>query len=114
MLAKSHQQIIPPTGENRAVLPQRLPNAEYRQREHLTPSEVEKLIETAKLNRYGQRDATMILMTYRHGLRASEVCDLEWSAVDFERAELHVNRKKGGKPSTHPIRGDELRTQKAQ
>ena len=86
-----------------------LRNAEYRQREHLTPSEVAKLIETAKRNRYGQRDATMILVAYRHGLRASEICDLEWSAVDFERAELHVTRKKGGKPATHPIRGDELR-----
>jgi len=109
MPAKSHLEIVVPTGENRAVLPQRRRNAEYRQREHLTPSEVAKLIETAKRNRYGQRDATMILVAYRHGLRASEICDLEWSAVDFERAELHVTRKKGGKPATHPIRGDELR-----
>jgi hypothetical protein len=62
MPAKSHLEIVVPTGENRAVLPQRRRNAEYRQREHLTPSEVAKLIETAKRNRYGQRDATMILV----------------------------------------------------
>ena len=108
MLTKSHLNIVLPTGKNRAV-PQRLKNTEYRQREHLTPSEVVKLIETAKRNRYGERDAAMILVAYRHGLRASEICDLEWSAVDFERAELHVTRKKSGKPATHPIRGDELR-----
>jgi hypothetical protein len=51
----------------------------------------------------------MILVAYRHGFRAAEVCDLVWSAIDFARAEMHVNRKKSGKPSIHPIRGDELR-----
>jgi type 1 fimbriae regulatory protein FimB/type 1 fimbriae regulatory protein FimE len=109
MLAKPILKPVPPTGENRAVAPGRKPNRQYRKREHLTPAEVAKLIEAAKGNRYGQRDATMILVAYRHSLRASEVCDLEWSAIDFTRAEMHVNRRKGGKPSTHPIRGDELR-----
>ena len=109
MPAKSHLEIVVPTGENRAVLPQRRRNAEYRQREHLTPSEVAKLIETAKRNRYGQRDATMILVAYRHGLRASEICDLEWSADRFRAGRASRHRRKGGKPATHPIRGDELR-----
>ena len=36
-------------------------------------TEVESLIETAKANRYGQRDAIMILVGYRHGLRAAEL-----------------------------------------
>jgi integrase len=81
-----------------------------RTREYLTPQEVEKLIKAAKQNRYGQRDATLILVTYRHGLRASELCDLEWSQVEFGRnAALHVRRVKSGKPAVHPIRGDELR-----
>src|SRR6516165_1806884 len=108
MQANSHLKLVPPAGENRAV-PERRPNTEYRKREYLTPTEVAKLIEAAKSNRYGQRDAAMILVAYRHGFRASEVCDLEWSAIDFTRAEMHVNRKKSGKPSTHPIRGDDLR-----
>jgi integrase len=51
----------------------------------------------------------MVLLAYRHGFRTSEVCDLEWSAIDFARAEMHVSRRKAGKPATHPIRGDELR-----
>jgi integrase len=62
-----------------------------------------------KHGRYPQRDATLILVTYRHGLRATELCDLEWSQVDFDTATLHVRRAKNGKPATHPIRGDELR-----
>ena len=90
-------------------MPTRLANSKYRSREHLTPSEVEKLIEAAKTNRYGHRDATMLLVAFRHGLRASELCELEWSQVDFTGATLHVRRVKNGKPATHPIRGDEMR-----
>ena len=91
------------------VAPTRRPNAELRTREHLTPGEVEALIEAAKANRHGQRDATMILLVFRHGLRAAEACDLRWDQVDFNAAVLHVRRVKNGTPSTHPLRGDELR-----
>jgi integrase len=57
----------------------------------------------------GHRDATMILLAYRHGLRASEVCDLRWDQVDFDQAVLHVRRVKASTPSTHPLTGTELR-----
>jgi integrase len=50
----------------------------------------------------------MVLVAYRHGLRASEVTDLKWEQVDFDRSELHVNRLKGGTPATHPLTGREL------
>jgi integrase len=50
-------------------MPRRRPNAELRRREHLTEAEVERLIEVAKGNRWGLRDATMVLVAYRHGLR---------------------------------------------
>src|ERR1700756_4989027 len=106
---KSHLKLVTPNIVNRAVTPTRLANSEYRSREHLTPSEVEKLIEAAKTNRYGHRDATMLLVAFRHGLRASELCGLEWSQVDFNGATLHVRRAKNGKAATHPIRGDEMR-----
>jgi type 1 fimbriae regulatory protein FimB/type 1 fimbriae regulatory protein FimE len=106
---KSHLKLVAPVPENRAVAPTRRTNSKYRSREHLTPSEVDSLIEAAKTNRYGHRDATMLLVAYRHGLRASELCGLEWSQVDFDSATLHVWRVKNGKAATHPIRGDELR-----
>ncbi len=102
-------KLVRPSGEKRAVMPQRQPNSEYRKREYLTPTEVADLIEAAKGNRHGQRDACMVLVTYRHALRASEVCELEWSAIDWNRAEMHVKRAKSGKAAVHPIRGDELR-----
>jgi integrase len=51
------------------------------------------------------RDATLILTAFRHGLRATEICDLEWSQVEFGRsASLHVRRAKNGKPSVHLLR----------
>ena len=56
------------------------------------------------------RDACLVIVAYRHGLRAKEACELEWSQVEFGRsASLHVRRAKKGKPAVHPIRGDELR-----
>ena len=51
----------------------------------------------------------MVLVCYRHGLRASELVDLRWDQIDFNSATLAVRRAKQGTPSTHPIRGDELR-----
>jgi type 1 fimbriae regulatory protein FimB/type 1 fimbriae regulatory protein FimE len=63
----------------------------------------------AKSNRYGHRDATMILIAYRHGLRAAELVDLRWEQIDFTAATLHVRRVKKGTPATHPLRGDEMR-----
>ncbi|MFZ0150036.1 MAG: tyrosine-type recombinase/integrase [Xanthobacteraceae bacterium] len=71
--------------------------------------EVERLIEAANSNRYGHRDALMVLLAFRHGLRAAEVCDLRWEQVDFKTASLHVRRLKNGTPSTHPLTGRELR-----
>jgi type 1 fimbriae regulatory protein FimB/type 1 fimbriae regulatory protein FimE len=62
-----------------------------------------------KGNRHGQRDAAMILICFRHGLRASELCELQWADVEFETATLHLRRAKGGTATTHPLLGDELR-----
>jgi site-specific recombinase XerD len=89
--------------------PRRRPNAELRTREHLTAQEVERLIEAAKGNRQGHRDATMILIVFRHGLRAAELVDLRWDQVQFDSATLHVRRVKAGTPSTHPLTGLEMR-----
>jgi len=90
--------------------PRRQRNAERRPREYLTPAEIEVLIVTAKKRgRYGHRDATMILVAYRHGLRVGELCALTWDQVDFGQGLLHVTRLKHGVPSVHPLAGEELR-----
>src|SRR5256886_17188413 len=81
-----------------------------RTRRYLTAREVKKLTEAArKHGRYGHRDATMILIGYRHGLRASELCDLQWSQIELATGRLHVRRAKNGSPSVHPMQGDEIR-----
>ena len=100
-----------PDTVNRKVPPQDRPtNASLRTREYVTADEVEKLIKAAKGGRWGDRDAAMIQLAYRHGLRAQEIADLEWSQVEDGRTPtLHVTRVKHGRPSAHPIRGDEMR-----
>jgi integrase len=85
-------------------------NSSVRTREYLTTAEIEHLMAAArKSSRYGHRDATMILIGYRHGLRASELCDLQWSQIELATGRLHVRRAKNGSPSVHPMQGDEMR-----
>jgi site-specific recombinase XerD len=94
-----------PIPENRTVRPRRLAGSEYRDRKHLTPSEVEALYQAAKRHgRYGQRDALAIWMMYRHGLRVGELCRLRWTAhVEFGSSTLRVERLKNGVASVQPI-----------
>jgi hypothetical protein len=81
-------------------------NSSVRTREYLTTAEIERLMAAArKSSRYGHRDATMILIGYRHGLRASELCNLQWSQVELATGRLHVRRAKNGSPSVHPMQG---------
>ena len=71
------------------------PDAAQRPREYLTPHEVDELMAVAKQRgRHGHRDATMILMAYRHGLRVSELCALRWDQIDLKAGILHVHRLK--------------------
>ena len=90
--------------------PQRKRNNELRAREHLTPAEVNELRKAARaIGRKGHRDDTLVLLMFRHALRISETIALRWEQVDLNQALLHVRRIKNGKPSTHPLRGIELR-----
>jgi len=108
-VAKRHLKLVTPAIVKRPVTPRRRPTGDLRTREYLTEAEVEKLMKAANGNRHGHRDATMILVAYRHGLRAAELVDLRWDQVEFGSAALHVRRVKRGTPSSHPILGDELR-----
>lgn len=90
--------------------PRRVNNKTRRAREHLTPAEVENLMVAAgRLGRHGHRDATLILIAYRHALRVGELVSLRWDQVDLTQGFLHVARLKNGSPSTHPLRGPEIR-----
>jgi type 1 fimbriae regulatory protein FimB/type 1 fimbriae regulatory protein FimE len=98
------------TGKLPGSPPRRVLNSSRRSREYLTPAEVGKLKDAAKgAGRYGSRDAALILLTYRHALRVSELVSLRRDQVDLEQGTLHVNRLKNGTPSVHPLRGPEIR-----
>ena len=85
-------------------------NVTRRSREYLTAEEVDLLLRTARRQgRYGQRNATLILLMYRHGLRVAEVIRLQWAMLDRKAALLHVRRVKNGLAALHPLRGTELR-----
>jgi len=104
------QLSVAPTIEKRKV-PRRQANTVYRSREYLTDGEVTALMKTAAhVGRHGIRDAALILVAYRHGLRVSELGSLRWDQVDLQQGLLHVVRRKNGLPSVHPLRGPELRT----
>jgi type 1 fimbriae regulatory protein FimB/type 1 fimbriae regulatory protein FimE len=62
-----------------------------------------------RIGRHRHRDKTLILVAYRHGLRVSELISLRWDQVDLKQGHLHIRRLKNGTPSTHPIRGPEIR-----
>ena len=100
------QQNLPPIRQR---------NQASRTREYLTSDEVERSIAAARHagGRLADRDALLIMMAYRHGLRASELIALRWDQIDLKAGTLPVARLKHGSPSTHPLRGPELRALRA-
>ena len=113
-MTKPHLALVAPTTDIGTVAgrprpPRRKRNAEVRAREYLTDAEVGRLIAAAGENRHGHRDATAVLVAYRHGLRAAELVTLRWDAIDFAHGRLHVRRLKGSAESVHPLSGRELR-----
>ena len=93
------------------VPPGRKSNEDHgRVREWLSEVEIEALITaTSSASRYPVRDATAILLCYRHGLRVSELVSMRWSQIDFKGARIHIVRAKHGDDGTHPLTGRELR-----
>jgi len=101
---------VPSIENGKVAPPARKKNKDVRPREYLTGPEIERLVKAAKkTGRHGHRDSTLILVAYRHALRVSELISLRWDSVDFEIGRIHVNRLKGGVPSTHPMSGTETR-----
>jgi type 1 fimbriae regulatory protein FimB/type 1 fimbriae regulatory protein FimE len=78
--------------------PVRQPNQATRTREHLTPDEVERLMTAAHQagGRLAERDTLLIVMAYRHELRASELAGMRWDQIDLKAGLLHVARRKSG------------------
>lgn len=109
MAAKAKQRKPVKRTVMRPVAPKgRKANDAYRVREHLTESEVDKLLAALKQNRHGHRDWLIGLLIYRHGLRVSEACDLRWDDIDLSKRTIIVRRLKGSTDSSHYLERDEL------
>jgi len=79
-------------------------------RDYLRPEEVEAMIQAArKTGRHPVRDAAIILLMFRHGLRTAELIALRWHQVDLKAGYLDVHRVKRGHSAKHPLRGPQLR-----
>jgi integrase len=91
-------------------LPRKPRNQAVRSREYLTEVEVGKLMKAARnTGRHGHRDATLILVAYRHALRVAELVALRWEQINLSQGLLHVVRRKHGVDGSHPLRGPEIR-----
>jgi type 1 fimbriae regulatory protein FimE len=111
MPKKKHQ--TPISAKSKNTPPRKPKNKDCRSREYLTQVEIDKLRKAARRHgRHGHRDDTLVLLTFRHGLRVSEVVALRWEQVDLKQGLLYVHRLKNGIASTHPLRGVELRALK--
>jgi len=96
-----------PTAESGKVVKRRRakPSDDY-----LTEQQVEKLMDAAgKSGRWGQRDRTLVLLMFRHGLRSIEAASLRWAHVQLDKGKVRVIRVKNGEDSTHPLGGSEIR-----
>jgi integrase len=90
------------------MTPIRKENKHYRSREYLTLAEINKIITAAgERGRHKHRDRTLLMMMFRHGLRAIEACHLKWDAVMLDEGTIWINRVKGSESGFHPILADE-------
>ena len=79
-------------------------------RDYLRPDEVDAMVQAArKAGRHPVRDAAIILLMFRHGLRTAELIALRWQHVDLKTGYLDVHRAKHGHNAKHPLRGPQLR-----
>jgi len=86
-------------------------NLAYRSREYLTPTEVKRLIEAAgERGRHRLRDRILLLMSFRHGLRAGEACLLRWDTVMFDARTINITRLKKSESGIHRLQEDEIQS----
>ena len=102
--AKSANRKKPDSTEMLKVGHSRKANDEARGRKHLLKDEVKTLCQTIKKgSRYPDRDEAMVLMTFNHGLRVSELVGIRWQHIDLKHGQVRIQRVKEGISNTHPM-----------
>src|SRR4029453_3562730 len=90
--------------------PPRKKKQDASRRDYLRPDEVDAMVQAArKSGRHRVRDAAIILMMYRHGLRTAGLVAPRWQQVDLKGGFRDVHRVKRGHDAKHPLRGPQLR-----
>lgn len=84
-----------------------------RGRDYLSAAEVDLLLTATKKGRFGVRDHAMALLTYRHGLRVTELMEMRRADIDLDAGRIWVGRLKNGLSTSQPLQGDELRALRA-
>src|SRR5262249_19096445 len=100
-------KLVDPAVKWKVRSPGRKPNNEYRNREHLTQDELDRLFTALKGNRQGHRDYMIALAMFLHGLRVSELIDLRWDDIDWRRGTIQIRRLKGSVDGVHYMERDE-------
>ena len=76
----------------------------------LTQNEIKCLLTKAK--EHSHRDYTMILLAYRHGLRASEICNITLDNIDLDAQNIRCERGKGSICNWQQLSKDEVKAVK--
>ena len=87
-------------------------DAHERARDYLSEEEFRRFLQGTRASRYRWRNTAMLLLTFYHGLRVSELCHLKRHDVDLPHGRIWVARLKGSLSTEQPLRADELRALK--
>ena len=83
-----------------------------RDRNFITVDELELLIKACAKTRHPIRNQAIVQTIFWHGLRVSELCQLNTSDLNIKTGRLYVKRLKSSLATTHPVRPEVLRTLK--
>ncbi|ENE3334789.1 tyrosine-type DNA invertase [Escherichia coli] len=82
-------------------------------RKYLTQSEVELMLTEAKKGQFSERNYCLLYLSFIHGFRVSEVCNLRLEDVCLRDKSLNIRRIKNGFCTIHPLLSDEINALKA-
>lgn len=75
----------------------------------LTQRQIDRLIKAALHSpRNGFRNAALILLAYQHGLKVSELRNLKWEHIDFDKQCILVSRLANGQETLHALNEREI------
>jgi integrase len=94
-------QVVPFPQSARAVRPVRRAREVRSRISYMDNSQLEGFLQAAKAQ--GPREQAMFLFAVAHGARASEICNLRISDLNFKSEQVHIARLKGSLDSTQTL-----------